>query len=350
LELLELITLGAAVTAALWAVLVVGVVTRKTRRDGRERRALDRRRTFVAAVEGDDQEQLRAIAGHARRSEAAQVDLILMLDGRHPLDDRAYRVLVRAFDASGLSESLRAQTRAKDPVRRGAAALLLGRARVPGAVEWIVPLLTDTDLDVRLTACAALTDAHSDAAAQALIDALESSDIPKPRLIERLASEWASPTVLDTLERGDKTPPTLAALLRAVGLSGVATAAPTLIRYLRSEEAEQRISAARSLGQIGAAAAAPALLLAMKDSEWEVRAQAARALGALRDPIAIPALADALTDHGWWVRANAGNALRGLGEPGLEALRRTERWARDPFARDRARECLALAAATRGGD
>jgi HEAT repeat protein len=60
---------------------------------------------------------------------------------------------------------------------------------------------------------------------------------------------------------------------------------------------------------------------------------------------ATPALAALLSHPAWWVRAAAADALRQLGRPGLEALHAALAH-KDPYARDRAREALALEGVT----
>jgi HEAT repeat protein len=341
----ELITVGALVTAALWAVLVVFVVLRKSRRDARERRALVRRGQFWDAVEQRDHAALETVAAEAIGSEPAQVDLLIMLDGKKALDAEAREAVRKAFEDSGLADSLVKQARGRDAVRRGTAALLLGRARLAVAVDVAVPLLGDDDLDVRLTACAALADAHSAEAARALVEAIGDSGIPAPRLIERLAAGWAAPVALQALEGGEERTRVRVALIRALGLAGYPEAVPALLVSLHGADEEERISAARSLGQIAGGATAPALLAALDDPSWRVRAQAAKSLGLIGAEAAVPALTLAMSDAAWWVRANAGNALRTRGPRGIAALEEIAGTSPDDYARDRARESLALAAA-----
>jgi HEAT repeat protein len=117
-----------------------------------------------------------------------------------------------------------------------------------------------------------------------------------------------------------------------------------LAGFLRSGAKEERISAARALGSLGDPRAGGMLVAAMADPEWTVRAQAARALGRLRFTDAAAVLEAGLGDEAWWVRANCGNALRSLGHDGIVALERALH-SPDRFARDRAREALALATA-----
>ncbi len=346
---MEWITAGALVTTALWLFLVIMVVIRKGRRDRRERGARERRDRFWEAVGSDDREALRAVASEAIGSQAMRVDLLALLSGSHELDARAYSAIQATFIESGLAERLATLAGSRDPVQRGCAVLLLGRARLPAAVSAGIPLLADDDLDVRLAACAALASAHSPQAAVALIDAIGQPGLQPGRLIERLAAEWAAPTVLRALQADDLPSSARVALIRALGLARHGPAAGTLRECLLADDPEQRISAARSLGQIEDAEATAPLLTALDDQRWEVRAQAARSLGLIGDPVAVPRLAECLTDSAWWVRANAGNALRILGELGLATLEEVARTSSDRFARDRARESIALAAAAEGG-
>ena len=81
--------------------------------------------------------------------------------------------------------------------------------------------------------------------------------------------------------------------------------------------------------------------MCIRDRSWPLRAQAAKALGKLAIKRSVPALERVLDDPAWWVRANAAGALRELGEPGHAALERALEH-EDRYARDRAREALAL--------
>ena len=62
----------------------------------------------------------------------------------------------------------------------------------------------------------------------------------------------------------------------------------------------------------------------------------------------MPALAAVLDDSAWWVRANAATSLRALGQPGHLALEHALDHP-DRFARDRAREALAMGRVGVGG-
>jgi eukaryotic-like serine/threonine-protein kinase len=90
----------------------------------------------------------------------------------------------------------------------------------------------------------------------------------------------------------------------------------------------------------------PLLLEALQDSVPTVRSQAAKALRGIGSANAVGALERVLSDGDWWVRANAADALRASGPAGMLALECATRSA-DGFARDRAREALALVAALR---
>ena len=130
----------------------------------------------------------------------------------------------------------------------------------------------------------------------------------------------------------------------ALGLARALPALHAIASLIRFGTERERIKACRALGRLARDEAVPLLLEGLEDEAWVVRSQAAVALGRIGDGRAVRPLEQALTDTAWWVRANAAEALRACGEPGREALRRAL-VAEDRFARDRAREALALEAA-----
>lgn len=336
-----------AVSSVLLLVLSAFVVGRKAARDRAELRSGDRRRRFADALRDRRPTQLVAMVDEVAGDEGAQVDLLLELGFLGPFLDRASRrCLAEAARDFGLVARLERDLAHRDPVRRGRAGLLLARLRVREAVVHLPKLLEDDDADVRSAACAGLALTREPAAAVALVAALDAAVLTPERLVERLGAPWAVPTILMLLP----TQPTEASgsrarahLARALGLAGLRVAVPALVDLLREGGEEERISAARALAGTGGPEAAPALLDALDDASWPVRAQAARALGALGATDAAPRIAALLGDGAWWVRAAAAEALGALGDAGVHELRAALH-SDDRFARDRAREQLALLA------
>ena len=347
-----------AASTSLCVVLVGFAVARKLRRDRREAAMLARRRRFAALARCGSLPALTAQLRRAVRSQPARIDLAVALQQAAPGLDRARRdVLRQAAVAARLDRALVRGLGSRDPVVRATAVLLLSRLRLDGVQRLLGPLVGDPDGDVRLVAVRALAELADAPAARVLIDALAAGLLPPERLVERLGAPWAVEPILQRLPEPGKpanhaTPiaasptgavrrPLRAWLATALGLAADQRAEPALLALLRTGGAEERVSAARALATAGSAEAVPDLRAALADSEWPVRAQAARSLGRLGGADAVPALARLLSDRAWWVRANAAEALRQLGEPGLAALRAALDH-HDRYARDRAREALAL--------
>jgi HEAT repeat protein len=339
----------------LWLALVALAVARKLRRDRRELRSRERRAHDEAALRNDDGAALTALCGETL-GVSAQVDLAISIDRVYPsLSPAQIETIGRAMDGSRLFRSVSADLGSRDPITRARATLLLTRPGIPAVVEQIIPLLGDSDQDVRLVACSGLARAATPRAAEVLIWALIAHALPPERIIERLGAPWAVQTILLALRDGSSPISDLladvaprgaevrldASLAQALGMAGDPRATDALVELLGSDSVEVRISATRALGRAGGASCIPALIDELKSDSWPVRAQAAKSLGARRAAAALEPLEHSLSDQAWWVRANAARALRDLGEPGLEALQRTLEHA-DRYAVDRAREQLAL--------
>lgn len=343
-------------SALLCAVLTALTIARKLRRDRHEAHFLARRAKFRDLLLRGTSQTLGVELRRTRRDQRGQFDLLIALNAAWPqLDDSRHDVLRDAIVLARVDSAFTKQLGSRDPVRRATAALLVGRLRLPDAPHLVAPLVRDRDGDVRLAAVRALGELANQTAAYVLIDALGTRRLEPERVIERLGDKWAVPAMLDVLETGGRGArpideaadrsiswkPILAPLARALGLAGDRSAEPALLSILRIGGLEERIGATRALGPAGTAAAVPDLEAALEDTEWQVRAQAARSLALLGSTSAVPALAEHLSDSAWWVRAAAAEALVQLGDPGLAVLRDALVHS-DRYARDRAREALAL--------
>lgn len=98
----------------------------------------------------------------------------------------------------------------------------------------------------------------------------------------------------------------------------------TLIKKLKSPEAEDRLTAAQALGEIGPEAkeAVSTLIEALRDQEKSVRQNVVRALGeiGLEAKMAVPALIAALKDQDSFVRLSAAEALGKIGPDAKAAV------------------------------
>ncbi|MBW8826018.1 MAG: HEAT repeat domain-containing protein [Acidobacteria bacterium] len=322
--------------------LVVMVAVRKVRRDRRERRHGSNQDHLRAALlsGGDDLDRLfRRAVGRA----AYQADLAVVLPRVSSTDPDWIigRARVHA-ERTGLARRLRRRLQSRRPAVRGTAAALIGHLRLKDGPALVGPLLRDRDGDVRLAAAGALARFGTGEAASALIEALAAGGMPEERIIERLGHQWATPTILTSLQAtGAEAMRLRAPLARALGLAKDGRAEPTLLALLAHGDIEQRVCAARALATCGSDHSRLALQHCLADDSWEVRAQAASSLACLGAVEAVPDLAANLTHRAWWVRANAANALARLGTPGITALEDAAA-GDDPYASERASETLAL--------
>ena len=343
MDLFAAFALLAAVSAALLASLMLLVVGRKAMRDRRESASARRRRRYRGALGGDDRLRLRRVLGGIRGREA-QVDLAAVLQDPTAARPDAVVLDVEARRA-GLTRRLREQLSARNGPNRGRAVLILTHLRLPDGVARLEHMLDDKDPDVRLVTCAGLPLSHETEAVDALVRALSRRSLAPERVIERLGQPWAVESLLSALrqldESGERRSAPRVGIARALGVAGDQRAEPALVRLLATGNIEERISAARALGGVGGRRSRAELERALLDESWPLRAQAAKALGKVAIKRSVPALESVLDDPAWWVRANAASALRELGEPGRAALERALDH-RDRYARDRAREALAM--------
>lgn len=336
-------------TTVLLLVLASLVVGRKIARDRAEVRSGDRRKRYAQVLRDRRTVHLVGLIDEVAADHDAQTDLMVELGFiGEELPPESRRCLVDAAHDFGLAAHLIAHLDHRNPVVRGRSGLLLARLGLPEAPAHLRPLLNDPDADVRLVACAGLGLTQGPDGARALIGALRERLLAPERLMERLSvGSWAVGPMLEALAAeprdGDGGGAFRAHLARALGLAGDPAASPALVGLLCAGAEEERISAARALGDVGGPEAIGALVVALDDEAWPVRAQAARALGRLDATDRAEDLARGLTDGAWWVRAAAAEALAALGPAGHRVLRRALH-SDDRFARDRAREQLALVA------
>jgi len=339
-RLLLPLTEASALLLVVLTLVLLGLRVQRNRREVSGRRVRD---GFASRIASRDPERFVAVALACKRR-GAREELAIVLD-REQIDESQRDAMCQVLQAQGVTALLVHDLNDRRPAVRGVAALLLAGVRDHSHVADLARLLSDSDPDVRQVAARALAREGSEAAAWQLIAALGLRSLPVPRVLEHLGQPYAMRPLIEALrvpELADIRP----FLADALGMARRPEALYALAAVLRTGTDEERIAACRALGRLARIEVMPLLLAAMRDEVWAVRSQAAGALGRIGDPRAVPALAAALADGAWWVRANAGEALRRLGAPGILALEAALVHP-DRFARDRARESLALAQASR---
>jgi len=178
----------------------------------------------------------------------------------------------------------------------------------------LLPLLRDSDRDLRRSAAEALGELKAEAAVPGLIQLLADKDVyassSAATALGNLKAEAVVPGLLPLLKDSDRNVRRSAA--EALGNLNAKAAVPGLLPLLKDSDATVRSSAAYALGQIKAEDAAPGLLQLLKDIGAGVRSSAAKALGGLKAEAAVPGLLQLLKDKDAVVRSSAAEALGGL--------------------------------------
>jgi HEAT repeat protein len=197
--------------------------------------------------------------------------VLVLAEGMKDPDPHARRAIIDVLETLGpaaapSAPALVAALKDKDPFVRWSAARTLGKIS-PEAAATAVPalahLLSDRDLDVRLTAVAALTR-YGSAAAQAV-----------PDLVALVSSSDAELRVAAVRALG------------AVGTSEVQRTLPAIRTALIDGDPRVRLAAAEELGRFGPAArlVADDLRQTLQDSNEDVRKAAGEALLAITGPV-----------------------------------------------------------------
>ena len=345
LELALGLSLCAVIMLAAW------LAATKQRRNLGEGRSARMRIALTLAVRECDRERASSLLATMLATRRGRDDVIVALDRlRHEgIGDEGARLIgsvALELDAScgvlALVERAIDDTR---PTRRARGALLAGVLGLAAPIDRLAALLDDADVDVRHAACRALGMLGSDDAARVLTGSLVGGRVNPDRVLEELERPWAAPVLEQALAD-----PAFAAvrslLAEALGCAGDASATPALVALVETGSDEERTRACRALARTRSRSGAPVLCAALADPAWQVRAQAALALGAIGrgDRKTVKALEVGLGDAEWWVRANCASALVAVGPKGIAGLERALA-SDDRFARERAREALALRAA-----
>lgn len=325
------LVLSAALAAVALGVLVLGaaIVARRSIRAAmtrrRDARTAPHRLTVLRLVAGDRAEAAAAVQVLSRldagdwRALEPQVEALL---GK--VRGESHTQIVELLHRRGSLDAALRATRSLDPVRRAAAAHLLGNARQRGARPVLEDMLRDRDADVRRVAAAALGHLGDPRSTGPLLHTLAERRSVPPSVVASAVAElghWAHASLFSAI--GDESPMVRAVAVEICGLAGAAPSAPVLRAALRHDaELEVRVRAARALGRLGVPGAVPDLVFASgPDQPAALRSVAARALGDIGSVNAVPGLRVMLGASEHRVAANAAAALARLGGTGVAVLR-----------------------------
>lgn len=206
--------------------------------------------------------------------------------------------------------------------RRARAAERLGVIASPEAERRLAELVTgDHNPEVRIVATRALGKTGSAAAARTLLYSL-SRPAPVPAGIVASALLELGPEAVPGLRAelaGGRRQRAMAA--NVLGLLDELPAWEGLVENVSSGSVEVRTSAVRALGRLGLPQAIGPVTACLRAGEDPaLRAAAAYALGRIGDPRSVQPLADCLEDPHYWVAHSAAMALAEIGGPGVTAL------------------------------
>jgi HEAT repeat protein len=239
-------------------------------------------------------------------------------------------------------------THSPRPHRRARAAERLGLIASPEAERRLAELVTgDHNPEVRIVATRALGKTGSAAAARTLLHSL-SRPAPVPEGIVASALLELGPEAVPGLRAelgGGRRQRAMAA--NVLGLLDELPAWEGLVENASSGSVEVRTSAVRALGRLGLPQAIGPVTACLRAGEDPaLRAAAAYALGRIGDPRSVQPLADCLEDPHYWVAHNAAMALAEIGGPGVTVLSLAA--AGQDSGAAHAREALARRALARG--
>ncbi len=336
--LFAVILVGAALATSLLLGIVAARIARICLSAGRARAERQVRRMVLAVVSG----------------EGAAPDLIAARGARGRAAERllfAYLALVRGEAAAFLADVLKQRgtldrilrkTYSSRARRRARAAKRLGLIASPEAERRLSELVTgDQSPQVRIVATRALGKTGSAAAAATLLHSL-SRPAPVPEGIVASALLELGPEAVPALREE------LAGGRRQRGLLDALPAWPGLVENAAAGSPEVRASAVRALGRLGLPQAIGPVTACLDPREDpELRAAAAHALGRIGDPRSAQPLAECLEDADYWVAHFAAAALAELGSAGVAEL--TKAAGGPGSAAAHAREALARPPLARGG-
>lgn len=282
--------LTALVFVGISVVLLVMLVIRRVVLDRRGRRyaaAVRRVRPIaIALVEGESHERPELPPG----DQAVLADVL----GRYSrqLTGASGERVAAYFEGSDAFARAQRELTSRRAWRRGAAAYRLGDMGRPEVAPALLAALDDRKRSVRAAAARSLGRLQIVDAAQPLVEALVSGQVPNGIAGQALVA--LGPAALPELRAMTEHPShqLRATAIALLGLVGDSTDSPLAVRCLGDPSAEVRAAAAESLARIGGPPAEPALRSALDDRIPFVRAEAAVAVGAIRSRTAVPRLVE----------------------------------------------------------
>lgn len=195
--------------------------------------------------------------------------------------------LLCAFDWSGRLGRLEVDLRSMDPETRAAAVRELAHHSPADVEAWVLAALEDESEDVRLDAAAAASRLGLASAAPTLLSWVASDDELFRAAAARALARIRHDGVLAALTRalGDPRASVRAAAIEGISGHGeeAATAATALAPLLDDPDAGVRAAAAAAMGQLASPESVIALSSAASDDTAEVRVAVASSLGMLAD-------------------------------------------------------------------
>jgi HEAT repeat protein len=195
---------------------------------------------------------------------------------------------------------------ARDPLLRAKAMAVITTQLGAQVVDFLRPLLADSELEARRSIVVALGQIRNPTAIQLLLQQVESDPATRPEAIRSLIALGdvsAAPRLLEFLERfsGQERLPLVEALAHLVDPA----AEPVLVRLLVDEDPAMRQAAIKALGHFSSRIALRHLVAAGRDSDPGVRVAVAEMLAVLGDPEAREALERMCADPDPTVAATA---------------------------------------------
>ena len=316
--LLDVSAAGAALAGSLLLGTIAARILRAVR-SGRRARAEQAIRPMVLAVVSGGEAPAALISARGVRGRAAERIAFAYLA---QVRGEAAAFLADLLARRGTVARLQRWTHSPRAHRRARAAERLGLVASPEAERRLAELVTgDHNPEVRIVATRALGKTGSAAAARTLLHSL-SRPAPVPEGIVASALLELGPEAVPGLRAelaGGRRQRAMAA--NVLGLLDELPAWEGLVENAGSGSVEVRTSAVRALGRLGLPQAiGPVTACLNAGEDPALRAAAAYALGRIGDPRSVHPLAACLEDPHYWVAHNAAMALAEIGGAGVTAL------------------------------